>query len=119
MHAYEPPPLTRLERLFLDAGYDVSDGSFDEQCDRLRAHLRREIAKRVAKTDRVELRCEECHGVFTLSERRARDRVGVRVLCHDCAHPAVLAPSSRDRLWVGKLDRETRETALAGLAALR
>lgn len=71
--------------------------------------------------ERVDLRCEECSTVFTLSERRARsrDRAGMRVLCHDCQHPAVLAPSSRERLWVGRLDRETRESAFAGLAALR
>ena len=57
--------------------------------------------------------------MFTLSYRRASDRKGKTILCHVCANPALTAPTSRDHKWVGKLDTETRETALAGLAALR
>ena len=49
--------------MVLDAGYDIADGGFDEQCDRIRAHIRREIAKRlreVAKTDPVAFPCPGC-----------------------------------------------------------
>jgi hypothetical protein len=38
------PALTRLERMVLDAGYDIHQGSFDELCERFRERLRREIA---------------------------------------------------------------------------
>jgi hypothetical protein len=37
------PPLASVERLLLDSGYDVHQGSFTEQCERLREHLRQEI----------------------------------------------------------------------------
>ena len=39
------PPLSRLELLFLDSGcYDIHQGSLDTQCNRIREHLRRELA---------------------------------------------------------------------------
>jgi hypothetical protein len=40
----EMPALTRLERMVLDAGYDIHQGSFDEHCERFSERLRREIA---------------------------------------------------------------------------
>jgi len=36
MHPPAYEPFSRLERLVLDAGYDIANGSFDEQCDRIR-----------------------------------------------------------------------------------
>ena len=44
-YAPTPPPMTSLERLLLDSGYDYRAGSFDEQSDRVREHLRREIVR--------------------------------------------------------------------------
>ena len=37
MHELAPPPLTRLERMVLEADFDVDQGSIDEQCNRVRA----------------------------------------------------------------------------------
>ena len=42
-----PPPLSRLEQLFLDSGsYDFHQGSLDAQCNRIREWLRSEIDQR-------------------------------------------------------------------------
>ena len=70
--------------------------------------------------DCVDLECEPCGEAFTLGYRRAADRKGKPVLCHDCLYPALTAPTYLARsLVVRKLEAEARETALAGLAALR
>ncbi len=39
----EPPPLTELELLAVEADIDIREGSFNEVCDRIREHLRRQI----------------------------------------------------------------------------
>ena len=41
------PSMTKLEQLVLEGAYDSSMG-FDEQCERIREHLRREIAASVS-----------------------------------------------------------------------
>ncbi len=90
---YEPPPLSRLERLVLET--DIREGSFDEQCQRYREYLRAEIAKRlreVAKGERVEVGCSICGEMTDVSRSQAEklNREPARHLQPTFARPALV-----------------------------
>ena len=92
----------------------------DRATENVRTWLRAEIAKRLAeqaRTEPVELTYEQCRAVFLLSAGRAQVVRRERVLCRDCRNPT--PPTSDVRQWIGTLEPETRESAVAALASLR
>ena len=75
------------------------------------------LAEEIPRTAHVSVMCARCGGRFETTERSVLR--GTR-LCPECRYPNKEAtPTPQDRLWVAALDEPTRETALAGLEALR
>ena len=87
---FEMPPLTKLERMVLDAGYPSSMG-IDQACENVREWMRQEIDRRlreVAKKERVEVVRRVCGSPTDVSQSHAEKLVNGRFalpLCIDCA----------------------------------
>ena len=88
-----PPPFSRLEWLFLSSGYDVREGGFDEQVERVRRWLRAEVDRRLrelAKTEPVPFPCPACGELVEVStsyhEKVRSGRVSAP-LCFECKRP--------------------------------
>lgn len=112
-----------MERLLLEAGFDVHQGSIDEQCDRVRAWLRAEIDRRMrelARMERVEVVCSSCGEIMDVSPSHA-EKLGSRPAprCASCKSPERAAAEDAEAArFVEGLGESARELAGA-LAALR
>ncbi len=118
------PPLSPLEELVADC-YDIHDGSFDEQCERVRRWLRAEIDQRLreaAKKERVEVACRICGAPTDVSQSHAEKLVNGRFalpLCLDCRSPAKTAEADAEVVaFVECLPGPVRDEVAAGFAVL-
>lgn len=110
----EPAPsLSRLERLLLSSDYDAGQGSLDDQCERVRRHLRAEVDQRlratVPRTKMIERSCTECGQPYQVSERRAREQTR----CEECRFPMPIAPTQEELAWAAAQPPEVRDAVMA------